>query len=553
MKSITDFFTAREGSARRDLTVLFLVFATAFFQLLGRLPLIEPDEGRYAEIPREMLARGDFITPLLDYVKYFEKPPLHYWLTALSMTIFGQNEFAARFTGALAGLLCVLFTYHLGRTLFGRRTGLFAALILGTSTGFLVQARINLTDMTLTCCLTVALGCLIIALRDDAPHRDLYLYLAYIFAALAVLAKGLIGIVFPGAVVFLYCLFSKRWQALREIRLASGLLLFFLVASPWFFLVSLRNPEFPWFFFVHEHFERFTTTIHHRYEPPWFFVPVLLGTMLPWSFFIPAGLKGSWRHRFSSQGREALCLAIWAIFIFAFFSASDSKLVPYILPVFPPMAVLIGRAFSARLDGATAPIRPAAQVLAGFLAILGAGLIAYPLLFARHAISPTGGLVMGSIFLVEGATVFAAVRRDRILALFIAATLSSYLLGIVGPPFVLAGVAAKKSSRELSLMVRDLAKPDDVVACFGYEQGLPFYAKRRVIVVEGMGELEFGSKQGDQSAWFMDLSRFAAIWNGPRRVFALAGKADVEHLRPFATTPIRVLAQNGRRILITNR
>src|SRR5512138_2974621 len=128
MASLFSFFSAREGKARTDLALLLILFGVSFFLLLGRLPLLEPDEGRYAEIPREMLESGDFITPHLNYVKYFEKPPLHYWLNALSFSLFGQNEFAARFPGTLAGLLTVLFTYWLGRQLFERRVGLLAAI-----------------------------------------------------------------------------------------------------------------------------------------------------------------------------------------------------------------------------------------------------------------------------------------------------------------------------------------------------------------------------------------------------------------------------------------
>src|SRR5512138_47003 len=276
MNAIISFITDRTASARRDLTALALVFGAAFFQFLGHFPLIEPDEGRYSEIPREMLERGDFITPLLNHVKYFEKPPLHYWLNAISFTLFGQNEFAARFAGTLAGLLTVLFTYWLGRQLFERRVGLLAAIILGSSSGFLVQARINITDMTLTFCMTLCLGSFLLGIRDKGPAKGPYYYLGYAGAALAVLAKGLIGIVFPGGIIFLFLLFRKRWRQLGEMRLVSGTLLFLLIAAPWFVLVSLRNPEFARFFFIHEHFERFLTKVHRRYQPVWFFVPVLL-------------------------------------------------------------------------------------------------------------------------------------------------------------------------------------------------------------------------------------------------------------------------------------
>ncbi|MBT0654668.1 glycosyltransferase family 39 protein [Geomobilimonas luticola] len=553
MKFITDFLTAKESSARKDLGALLVIFGVAFFQFLGHLPLFEPDEARYAEIPREMLERGDFITPMLNYVKYFEKPPLLYWLNALSLSLFGENEFAARFACALAGLLTVLLTYHVGRTLFGRREGLFAALILGTSTGFLIQARINLTDMLVTFCMTACLGCFAIAVRDNEPRRGLYCHLGYLFAALAVLAKGLIGIVFPGAIIFLYLLLGKRWQLLKEMRLVTGTLLFLLVSAPWFILVSQRNPEFARFFFIHEHFQRFTSKVHGRYQPPWFFIPVLLGTMLPWSFFIPTGLRGVWRERLSVTGRHALYLAIWAIFIFVFFSKSDSKLVPYILPVFPPLALLMGREFVRQLDGPDRFMRIQGYVLAAILIILGVGVCIYPYFPKAKDLSPLEGLVTGSIFLVEGVAALAMSRRGNLASLFLALCFCAYLLGIVGPISLMDNVATRKSSKDLCLIVKEAAGPDAVIASFGHEQGLPFYTHRRVVTVGGMGELEFGSKQGDQSAWFMDPTQFSRVWDGPKQVFLLLRDNHINEFRPLVKTPIRELGRNKKKVLVTNR
>ncbi|HEX9023662.1 MAG TPA: glycosyltransferase family 39 protein, partial [Geobacteraceae bacterium] len=367
MRLINDFLTDRKGSVKKDLSLLAIFLGIAFFQYLGRIPLMEPDEGRYAEIPREMLERGDFITPFLNYVKYFEKPPLHYWLNALSFSIFGQNEFAARFPGALMGLLTCLITYYAGRQLFCRRSGLFAALILGTSTGFLLQARIDITDLTLTCTLSASLLFFILAAREQGSRKGLYYHLFYLCAALAVLAKGLIGIIFPGAIIFLHLAFTRNWRLLREMRPATGIPLFLLVAAPWFVAVSLKNPEFARFFFIHEHFERFLTKVHGRYQPFWYFVPVLAGTMLPWSFFIPSAFKGIWRGRLSGDGQARLYLAIWALFIFIFFSKSDSKLIPYILPVFPPLALLMGSAFSRSMDAVVQGIRIEGYLLAAGL------------------------------------------------------------------------------------------------------------------------------------------------------------------------------------------
>ena len=553
MKTTIDFITARTGSARRDLTLLFLLFGAAFFQFLGRFPLIEPDEGRYSEIPREMLERGDFITPLLNYVKYFEKPPLHYWLNAISFTLFGQNEFAARFAAALCGLLCVLFTYWLGRRLFERRVGLLAAIILGTSGGFLVQARINITDMTLTFCITLCLGAFLLGIRDEGPRKGMYYYLGYAGAALAVLAKGLIGILFPGAIIFLFLLVRKRWRLLGEMRLASGTILFLLIALPWFVLVSRQNPEFARFFFIHEHFERFLTKVHQRYQPLWFFFPVLLGTMLPWSFFIPEALRRAWKERRGEHGDTLAYLAIWALFIFLFFSKSNSKLVPYILPIFPPLALLIGWRCHVALEVGLGALRGYVAALVALLAVAGIGLPLYPLLVAKNDLGAAGGVVLGAIFLIEVAGASVAHLRKSTPGLLVTLALCSLCFAVAGPYFVYARIAERRTNKPLALMIREQAPPEALVATFGYEQTVPFYAKRRVIVVGSMGELEFGSKQGDQAAWFIDLPAFQRLWDGDRQVFTVMRREELARFAPSVRTQVRVVGETPRRVLASNR
>ncbi len=547
------WLTDREKPAWKDMLLLLVIFGFSFFHSLGTIPLIEPDEGRYAEIPREMLERGDFITPLLNYVKYFEKPPLHYWLNALSMSIFGRNEFAARLPGALMGLLTVILVYHVGRKLFDRRSGLLAALILGTCTGFLVQARLDITDMTLTCTLSAALAFFILAADEREPRKGLYYHLSYIAAALAMVAKGLIGIVFPGAIIFLYLLLSRRWRLIREMRLATGTTLFLAVAAPWFVLVSIRNPEFLHFFFIHEHFERFTTTVHGRYQPFWFFVPVLIGTMLPWSFFIPTAIRGVWRERAATGGGSRLYLLIWALFIFLFFSKSNSKLIPYILPVFPPLALLMGSALAKLLDRRFGTVKVQAFLAGGVLSILGVGLVLYPHLAAKPGMSCIGGTITGLLFLGEGICALIAARKESLVKLIASLCLFSYLLGIFGPPAILPGIAEKKSLKEFGLLIREKATPDAVIASFGVDQGLSFYSGRRIIVVGDRNELEFGSRLGDQSAWFIEPQRFRELWDGGTQVFALVGGEDLAQLQATVRAPVRVLAKNRRKLLISNR
>ena len=553
MRIITRWLTDRESPPPGDLLLLSIIFGFSFFQSLGRFPLIDPDEGRYAEIPREMMERGDFVTPLLNYVKYFEKPPLHYWLNAVAMSIFGKNEFAARFSGALMGLLAVLLVYHAGRRLFGRRSGLFAALILGACTGFVAQARLDITDMTLTCTLSAALAFFMVAAREGERHPGRYYYLSYLCAALAVLAKGLIGIVFPGAIIFLYLVVTGRWRLLKTMRLPTGMLLFFAVSAPWFIMVSLRNPEFARFFFIHEHFERFTTTVHGRYQPFWFFIPILLGTMLPWSLFIPAAVSGVWQGRTTREGDARLYLLIWAAFIFLFFSKSDSKLIPYILPVIPPLALLVGDAFSRALDVGFQPLKLQGYGAGWITAILGTGILIYPHVAHSPAFSPVDGAFIGLLFLAEGVAALVSARRGQVLALFVVLCLFSFLQEIFAPPVILAGIAEHKSPREFARIIRGRAGSDAVIATFGISQGLSFYTGRRVVVVGDRNELDFGSKLGDQSAWFIDLQQFRTLWDGNKPVFAILEDGELKQLRGTVTAPLHELARNSKKILITNR
>jgi 4-amino-4-deoxy-L-arabinose transferase-like glycosyltransferase len=553
MNKISEFLTRKEGNPFHDLGILAFIFGIAFFQFLGHLPLIETDEARYMEIPREMIERGDFITPTLNYVKYFEKPPLHYWLNALSIKIFGETEFAARFFGALWGVLGILLVYYFGRKLFGRREALLSALILGTSFGIIVQARINITDTTLTICMTACLGFFLVALQENEQQKGLYYHLFYLFSALAVLAKGLIGIVLPGGIVFCYLLISRRWRLLREMRLVTGIPLFFIVCAPWFILVSQRNPEFARFFFIHEHFERFLTKVHNRYEPPWFFIPVLIGVMLPWSFFLPTAIARVWQKRKEFGADIRLFLLLWAAVIFVFFSKSDSKLVPYILPVYPALALLLGTTFAAALDRDFTSLKKPALLLSAVNIILGVGSMLYPHLAREPKISSGGGIIMGGLLCLLGVIALINTARNKTAPFFAGLAIIALLVGIFVPPVIYTRIAERKSARGLALLAKGKAGQDAIIATFGYEQGLPFYAKRRVIVVGNRNELEFGSRQGDQSAWFIEGNQFDQLWSGPKHVFALIANNDLESFRKTLQPQPVLLGREGRRALITNR
>lgn len=559
----------------RDLLSLAVIFCIPFLQYLGQLPLIDPDEGRYAEIPREMLEQGDLITPTLNYVKYLEKPPLLYWLNAASIKIFGTSEFAARLPSALCGLATVLATYLIARKLYDRRTALISAIILGTSAGFVLQSRIILTDMLLTFCLTTALGAFIVAAQQERRRGSvLPWYLFYLFCALAVLAKGLIGIVFPAGIIFFYLLLSRRWKLLAEMRFGTGLLLFLAVTIPWFVAVSLRNPEFVNFFFIHEHFERFASTVHGRYQPVWFFLPVLLGTMLPWSFFIPGSLSRAWRERHHENGSTGLYLLIWIIVIFLFFSKSSSKLVPYILPIFPPLAILIAHRICGLMEGRGRELKTAVVLLGTTLIILGAAGLGYSRLpqaaaqltdivprlaaplhqFVTHApqLSTAACMSIGLLFLLQGFGILASIDRRPVRMLAIICV-CSFMLEILVPRLIMDTIAQSESPRQLALKARSLAGPDTRIVTFGPMQAVSWYTGRRVMVTGKTDELEFGRRQGDQSAWFPDQQTLLKLWNSDSHVLIFLRKKELDELLPgLLTTPI-IQGRSGNNLLISNR
>src|SRR4051812_46746711 len=241
--------------------LLALVFTLAWFSTLEYRKLIKPDEGRYAEISREMTVTGDWITPRLNGIKYFEKPPLQYWATAAAFSAFGLNEWTARLWSAITGFAGVLLVFYTGRRLFAPTSGVIAAMALGTSLWYLVIGHLNTLDMGFTSFLEAAM-CFFLFAQAEArasPRERYWMLAAWTAIALAVLSKGLAGIVLPAAVVIVYCAVQRTLEPLRRMHFLAGVPLFVVICAPWFIAVSLANPEFPRFFFIHEHFERFLT------------------------------------------------------------------------------------------------------------------------------------------------------------------------------------------------------------------------------------------------------------------------------------------------------
>src|SRR6185369_2997741 len=321
---------------------------------------------------------------------------------------------AARLWTGLLGLVGVALGFFAGRRLFGAPAGAAAAALLAGSPLYLAFGQFNTLDMGVSVFLSAAVFAFAIAQSPGAQAtRRGWMLAGWAACALAVLSKGLIGIVLPAATVALYVLVRRDWALLLRLELARGTAVFLVITAPWFIAVSLRNPEFAHFFFVQEHFQRFTTTMHHRVHPAWYFLPVLAGGVAPFLFVVAAGWWAALR-RPGPGFSPSLFLALWVLVVFVFFSASGSKLPGYILPLVPALAVL-GGAYVARAT-------PRRMLLAqsAVMAFLGVALAAAAPRLARvgadrldqFAGAYSTALIAAGLLLAAGA-VYAAVLARR--------------------------------------------------------------------------------------------------------------------------------------------
>jgi 4-amino-4-deoxy-L-arabinose transferase-like glycosyltransferase len=539
---------------RRTLLLLFAAFFLFYFSALGTMPLLEPDEGRYAEIPREMLATGDFVTPHLNGVVYLEKPPLFYWGNALSLRLLGENEFAARSFTALVSVLGILLTYWMGSVLSGPRTGLFSSIVLSTSVYYYVVGRLNTLDMTLAVVLVLAIFPAYLYLSGKRESRW-FLHLSYAAAGLAFLTKGLVGVVFPPAILLCWLVFSRRHREILRAVSLPGLLFFFAIALPWVLLVQIRNPDFLRFFFVQEHFLRYTTGMHHHFEPFWFFLPVVIGGFVPWIAFLRRVVLAARASAEKFLPRETLVfLLCWVLFVFLFFSVSMSKLMTYAAPIFPPLAVLFGRGLDLWVDGEEGAIRCRSPL--ALAALIAAAIFWVPSL-SRHPVDPSVWARLTALpilLILAWGAVPLFLRRlgaERVVLLSFL-PLALFFTSLNRPAAFYLG--DYKTVKGLSQVLSSSLRPGDIVAQYGtYRQAVPFYTKRRTVLVDEVGELKFGASLAkDREDYFMNASEFQRLWASGSRVFCVFKKDALPMIRQKFPAH-RLLYRTDEGILIVNR
>ena len=319
-------------------------------------PLALPDEGRYGDVGRWMMVSGDWLTPRLDGLPFFHKPPLLHWLQAISMTVFGAHPWSARLVPALHATLMLGLLYLAARHISGERTAQRAAWMLGTSLTFLVAGQYVNHDMMVATWISTAIWCFGGALVLQGRTGRRLAWLGFVACALGVLSKGLIGLVLPGVVVVVWLFVVRLWPRALRLPWFSGLALFAAVALPWFVLAQRQFPGMFDYLIIGQHFRRYTGSTFNNQFAAWFYPTILVGLLFPWALLAAwDGLRTLLRQRLAVLWRApdpwVALLWVWLIAITVFFSLPRSKLVGYILPVLPPLALLAAQAWERRWGG----------------------------------------------------------------------------------------------------------------------------------------------------------------------------------------------------------
>jgi 4-amino-4-deoxy-L-arabinose transferase-like glycosyltransferase len=546
------------------------VVVLAWFSGIGVRKLQHPDEGRYAEIAREMAATGNWVTPRLNGLKYFEKPPFQYWATAATFKAFGESEWTARLVPALAGLLTVVIVGATASRLESPAVGAYAALVQAGSLLPFALSQLLTLDAVLTMWLTLALCAFLLAQRDGLPRtaqRNAML-VAFAAAAGATLTKGLVGFVIPGATLVLYSLVTRDAGPWKRLHVVPGLALFLLLTVPWFVAVSRVNPEFAQFFFIHEHVERFLTTEHRRTGGWYYFIPLLAAGILPWLGIWLWTIRASWRDAARAESGFAwakFCL-VWAAFVFVFFSASGSKLPSYILPLFPALSLVLGRQLTRTAPRTLAALTlPLAAVSALGWVVLVFG---YDRLLAEFGDTGTpaavftafGPWVTFAVGLLAASQIAAVVllrcggQAQRTLAIVALALgmLCALQAGFTGYD----AFRATRSAYDLveSAQAANGGPLDPGAPVFQvrtYDQTLAYYLRRTTTLVAYRDELALGLDQ-EPDKGYADEAAWIVAWGKLPQGYAMLRPEDYDEMA-VRSVPMRVLARDPRRVFVARR
>ncbi len=547
--------------------LFYFVLALVWLGTLGFRHLIPSDEGRYAEIAREMLVSGNWLVPKYNDYLYFEKPPLHLWMTALAFKLFGLGEWQARLWSGLTSLFGIFFFSYTARKVWGARVGQCTAMILASSPLWILGGHFNSLDMGMAFFMGATLCSLLLAWEapQGTKSQQYWMLLCWASMALAVLSKGLIGVVLPGAVLVVYSVTSWDWKCWTQMLWIKGLGLFFLLCAPWFILISMEHPAFLHFFFIHEHFERFTTNEHARVAPWHFFITLICVGLIPWLWQLIMANVQILTFRFklplNSPSSKTLWLCfIWFVVILGFFSASHSKLPGYIIPVIPALAMMIAISIDHgfTLASTKSKLFPVAWLwqVSLFLLIFLVGLTQISLIEnsgetyeAESYLAYAKAIRLALIIGVIGCILALSFYKRKMLSLGIYS--ATFLFVTLTAGLSHEHVGRLLSGIEIAQQVKPLLKPSTpLYSVETLEHTLPFYLEHPSIMVNFEDELAFGIDQ-EPKKWISRTADWMQEWqaNPHQDAFAILTQPKYHELTQQAF-PMQLIAQDHLRVIV---
>jgi 4-amino-4-deoxy-L-arabinose transferase-like glycosyltransferase len=468
---------------------------------LGHLPLLAPDEGRNAEVGREMKEAGTWLVPTYDGVDYLDKPALYFKAVALSLSAFGNNETAARIPSAAFGVALLALVFGFSRKLHGTRSALLAVIVVATMPLFLANARTVIFDIALSFFVCGAVFAGFLAEETEANERRNWYLLGASCAGFATLVKGPVGFIIPALVLLVFNRVQDRRGVWRRMLAPLNLAVFFAITLPWFVGLCLAHRDFLHYGLVEESFNRFTTAKRfHRSEPIYFYPLIVAATFFPWSLVLPEASVAALKERWVKASADRLCV-VWSAVVILFFSISQSKLPGYILSVTVPCGMLLARLFDAALEAPEGRLaRLVQRATTAFVGLCGLaaaavalGVLQWPSAVKRLRIPAADAeqlsrAAMPLMLVLVGFGLFGLLARYRRSVL-----LCFFCLALFPPLCVITNVGAlevvfdAKSGRRIADKLSTLP-PETEIACLEcFPNGLPFYLGRTATLISRDG------------------------------------------------------------------
>ena len=540
------FYHLKKNNSLIYFLIIVALSSFLFFYKLGHLSLWDPDEPRYAEAAKQMVKTGDWLVPYFNGEERFDKPVLFYWLIALAYKIFGVSEFAARFWSAFLGLMGVIITYLLGKRMFSPRAGFLAGLILATNIQYITLSRLAITDMTLSFFLALAFFSFWFGYQArDSLKKNLFYLIFYISVALAALTKGPVAIVFAGFIILLFLILTKDLKALKKMHIFWGILIFITVAFPWYIgIIQKYGQEYVNYFFLKHNIARFITPELKHPGPFIYYLPILLIGLFPWSAFLFSSFWYLGRKKFNvlgEQKKQIIFLFIWFFTILLFFSVSRAKLPTYIMPLYFPAALVLGKFLELVIVGnkETEGMKKHIKIsLSLMVFVFLATIIALAIALNINCPGSTFiSLVINTWLLFGVIFILFLFWIKRFFTAFISLALVMSVFTILVLELVAPRAEEDRSLKEASLKVVSLLKPQDEVLSYRFlKPSIVFYCDQKVRRLE-------------------NVDQFIEALDAPKRTFCWVD-IDDEHykdIRDLVNTRGWIIAKTPTKIVVSNQ